>query len=148
MHEIIDRQTFVFSIDMASLAVANKSYIQTAVNLRFAADELVLKALTYQGIPASAGGTDDTDDMVQIWCNLTNDGLLTAFPNNTAFQSFADLHFTLNNTFQSGNVVFQFQQTANGSPFYYNPQDPIVEAGTSHTNGILSFTVEFLKHDK
>ena len=151
MREIIDRQTFVFSIDMNGLAVNNQSYIQSAVNLRFPADELVLKSLTYKVIPAAAGGTDDVDDVVQIWCNIINDGLMTAFPNNTAFLSYADLHFTINNTFQTGNLVFQFQQTANGAPFYYNPQASIVAPGapgTSNTNGILSFTIEFLKHNK
>jgi hypothetical protein len=144
MREIIERQTLVFSIDMNTLAVANQSQIQTAVNLRFAADELVLKSLAYTEV----AGTPDADDMVQIWCNITNDGLLTAFPNNIGFLQQLDNHFTINNTFQTGNITFQFQQTANGAPFYYNPQAPIAAAGVSNTNGILSFTLEFLKHSK
>ena len=144
---IHDRQTLIFSVDMGTLALASTSQIQCPVNLRFAADEVILKSICYNTIAA----TPDTDDMVQIWCNITNDGLLTSFPNNTAFLSYADIYFKLNNTFQTGNITFQFQQTANGAPFYYNPQAPIVDPGPpplSHTNGILSFTLQFIKHAK
>ena len=69
----------------------------TPVNLRFAADELILKSLTYN---SDAAHPDANDDLVQIWCNITNDGLITAFPNNSTFNQQYNTHFRLNNTFQ------------------------------------------------
>jgi hypothetical protein len=147
MRDIIDRQTFVICVDLFSLAVANgKAIIQSPMNLRFAADELILKSLMYNVVAS----TPDTDDAVQIWCNITNDNLLTAFPNNTAVLQYPDLHFKLSNTFQTGNLVLQFQQTASNPSFFYNPQPPIVDpvTGTSNTNGLLSITIEFIKYAK
>ena len=73
MTNVIDRQTVVFSINLALLL---PSVAQIPMNLRFAADELVLKSLTY-----SPGGVADVGDMVQIWCSLTNDNLMGTFPN-------------------------------------------------------------------
>jgi len=146
MKNIIERQTFVFSVDFQSLINDNTSKIVSPINLRFAADELIFKSIAYNSVTA----TPDIDDVVQIWCNITNDALLTAFPNTSSAVHYTDLHFSLSNTFQTGNVVFEFQQTANGGPFYYNPQPGVVQ-GTppaSNTNGILSFTVEFVKHSK
>jgi hypothetical protein len=141
MNHIIDRQTFVFSVNLNGL---NPSLIQTQVNLRFAADELILKNLTYNNV-----GAGDTDDVVQIWCDRTNDGLLCSFGNNTTIYQYHDDRFRLNNTFQTGNITFQFQQTASGAPFYYNPQ-PLIssQGGGSHTVGVVSFTVEFIKYSK
>ena len=55
---VIDRQTFVFSVNLNAL---NPSQIQTPVNLRFVAYSTVV-------------ATPDTNNLVQIWCNLTNDG--------------------------------------------------------------------------
>ena len=141
---ISDRQTIVISVDLFNL---NPSQIQVPINLRFAAEELILKSISYNAVTAHA----DTDDAVQIWCDRTNDGLLTSFPNNTAFLSFCDLHFRLNNTFQTGNMTFQFQKTnAYTAPFYYNPQ-PLISDGAAPakvSQGILSFTIEFVKYFK
>ena len=58
MTNVIDRQTVVFSINLALLL---PSVAQIPMNLRFAADELVLKSITY-----SPGAVLDTGDMVQI----------------------------------------------------------------------------------
>jgi len=144
MSNIIDRQTFVISVNLNGLS---PSLIQVPINLRFAADELILKALSYKSVAANA----DTDNMVQIWCSITNDGLIGSFPNNTAVFQTCDSHFIISNTFQTGNVTFQFQKTnAYTAPFYYNPQS-LISDGTAPANvtrGILSFTIEFVKHSK
>ena len=141
---VIDRQTFVFSVNLNAL---NPSQIQTPVNLRFVAHELILKSLSYSTVNA----TPDAKNLVQIWCNLTNDGLLTSFPNNQVLCTFPDLHFTLNNNFQAGNIIFQFQKTtAYNDPLFYNPQPLIsdVTAPVNVTRGIVSFTIEFVKYLK
>ena len=64
-----------------------------------------------------------------------------------------DEHFTLSNKyFQTGQIVFEFQQTAAPqpatSPVWYNPQAGIVSGGASNTNGTVSFTIEFVKYAK
>ena len=147
---VIDRQTFVFSVNLNAL---NPSQIQTPINLRFVAHELILKSLSYSTVNA----TPDTKNLVQIWCNLTNDGLLTSFPNNQVLCTFPDLHFTLNNNFQAGNIIFQFQKTmAYKAPIYYNPQSLISYVANppdpldpdNVTRGIVSFTIEFVKYLK
>ena len=62
-----------------------------------------------------------------------------------------DQHCALCNTFQTGNITFQFQKTnAYIEPFYYNPQ-PLISDQTEPiniTSGIVSFTIEFVKHAK
>ncbi len=142
MSNILDRQTFVFSINMNLLT--NTSKIQSAIQLRFVADEMILKSISYKVRAATA----DTDNMVQIWCNMINDNLMVAFPNNSSYIQAMDLHFRVNNVCQTGSIEFQFQQTALGAPLYYNPQNGIVTAGVSQTNGILCFTIEFVKYVK
>ena len=138
MTNVIDRQTVVFSINLALLL---PSVAQIPMNLRFAADELVLKSITY-----SPGAVLDVGDMVQIWCSLTNDNLIATFPNGVGLSYQHDEYFRLSNSFQTGNITFQFQTTINGAPFYYNPQTLIsVGAVVGNTKGIVSFTVEFLK---
>lgn len=137
MSQIIDRQTFVISVNFATIP----SQLQIPMNLRFSADELVLKSINY-----NVSGAVDTADIIQIWCNLTHDGLIGSFPNDgVIFQTHND-HFRLNNNFQSGNMILQFQQTSNGSPFYYNPQ-PLITANTN-TKGIGVITIEFIKYEK
>lgn len=140
---IIERQTFVFSVDFADLLLAGTSQIKPNLNLRFAADTLVLKAVVYQERAVA-----DTADVVQIWCDKAQDNIIGSFPNNGPVQQQHNEHFSLNGTFQNGEIVFEFQQTANGAPFYYNPQPGIMQGGASNTNGIVSFTIEFLRHDK
>ena len=146
MATVIDRQTLVISVNLNTMTLINTpSEIQVPVNLRFAADELIFKWLSYKAVAANG----DTDDVVQIWCNVTNDGIIGSFPNNSAVNQGPDAHFTLNNTFQTGYLVFQFQQTAAyNPPFYYNPQPLISAQNPSHTRGILSFTIEFVKYLK
>jgi len=112
MREIIDRQTFVISVNFATFVPGPpevRSQVTLPMNLRFAADELVLKSLAYGG-----GGTD-LADVVQIWCNLTNDGLIGAFPNTIQFSQMHDEHFSISNNFQTGNLVLQFQETDRGA---------------------------------
>lgn len=140
---IIDRQTLLVSVNLLNLV---PSQIQMPVNLRFAADELVLKSIVYN----VAAGVD-VDNVVLIWCSITNDGLIGSFANNSVFNRKCNEHFTINNTFQTGNITFQFQKTAAYTvPFYYNPQPLISDATVpvNVTGGVLSFAIEFLKHAK
>lgn len=147
MRDIIDRQTFVFSCGPLN---TDPSQFQTPMNLRFAADAMVLKSISY----ADTSGID-VADVVQIWCNITNDNLIGAFPNSggqhTPIFLQCDQYFILSNTFQTGNLMFQFQQTQSGAarPFLYNPQ-PLIsdQIGGSNTNGVVVLTIEFLKHSK
>jgi len=74
MSVVIDRQTIIFSVNMSSIDT-----ISTPMNLRFAADELILKSISY-----NVASRVDTPTVVQIWCNITNDNLIGTFPNNTA----------------------------------------------------------------
>ena len=146
MKEIIDRQTLLFSVNLNGL---NPSQIEAAVNLRFASDALILKSLVYNAVT----GADD-NKVVQIWCGIIEDGLMAAFPNNSAVNNYPDQHFKINNTFQNGNIKFQFQKT-NTNPnidnrIYSNPQplisDPAVPTNT--TTGTLAFLLEFVKYAK
>ena len=112
-------------------------------------DELILKALEYNTLINA-----DIADVMQIWCSITNDNLIASFPNNAVIYQHHDSHFTLCNTFQTGVITFQFQQTkAAIAPFYYTPQ-PLISSqltgavGGSNTRGVVSFTIEFVKYSK
>ena len=147
MH-ILDRQTFVFSVDFNNFNGNTPSEIKTGVNLRFNADELILKSIVYN----TRTGDPDTDDVIQIWCDQTDDNLLAAFPNGaTVFQQH-DEHFRISKKFQSGVIQFQFQNTDKPATFYYSPQplltDGLVGTAKTTTLGILSFTIEFVKLSK
>ena len=50
MTNIMDRQTFVFSVD---LNLVGSAVMQTLMNLRFAADELIVKSISYNVDPAN-----------------------------------------------------------------------------------------------
>lgn len=135
MNQIIDRQTFIFSVN---LNVVGNEVIKTPVNLRFAADELILKSISYNVNPTNA----DAANVTQIWCNITNDNLIGSFPNNAAVFQQHNESFRISNTFQTGNFELQFQKTGtNIAPFYYNPQ-PLI--GTE-TRGVVAITIEFVK---
>ena len=137
MSEIIDRQTFIFSVNFAN---AGAAIMQTPMNLRFAADALILKSISYNVPPAT-----DTAEVVQIWCNITNDNLIGSFPNDIAVYQRHDEYFTISNTFQTGIFELQFQQCDNNTgPIYYNPQ-PLIG---NNTQGVVAITIEFVKHDK
>ncbi len=145
-NNIADRQTVVISINCATFNLAGvKSEVTLPMNLRFAADELVVKNISYIG-----PGTD-LPDVVQIWCNITTDGLIGSFPNSgnnslPTFPSSAN-HFRINNTFQYGNFVLQLQQTGGTAATIasYNPQPLISSLAAQTTFGIVSITLEFLK---
>lgn len=144
MTNIIDRQTLVFSFNLSTLL---PSIASVPINLRFAADELVLKYVSYTPFPLPpAPGVGDIADMVQIWCNKTNDNLLTAFPNNLGQSNQHDEHFRLSNSLQNESITFAFQTTANGAPLFTNPQ-PLISPDTvvGNTKGIVCLTIEFLK---
>ena len=74
---IIERQTFIISVNFNTMTGVVYSQVQLPINLRFAADELVLKSIIYN----NTGAVADVDDVIQIWCNLTSDNLIGAFPN-------------------------------------------------------------------
>ena len=134
---IIDRQTLIFSINLAKTKI-----MQTPVALRFAADELILKQISY-----NVAAAVDTPSVVQIWCNITHDNLIGTFPNDSAVWQIHDHHFKISNTFQTGVFELQFQQTGNNSgqnTIYYNPQ-PLI---TNGTQGVVSITIEFVKYAK
>lgn len=146
---ITNRKTFVFSVDCAKLVIAGTSKIRTTLDLSFDADTLVLKNISYNETTA------DTADVVQIVCNKTQDGIIGSFPNKSSYSTQHNEYFPLSGPFQIGAIEFEFQQTRSGSPLYFLPQAGIVTFNnavppvpSSNTNGTVSFTIEFLKHDK
>jgi hypothetical protein len=151
MDNILERQTFVISVNLATLNDAtHPSQVTLPMNLRFAADELILKSICYNSLAANA----DIPDSVQIWCNITNDNLIGAFANSPSnlgdpspVNQMFNSHFRINNTFQTGNFVLQFQNTSLGAPASYNPQS-LISSTTQHTFGTVVLTIEFVKHSK
>lgn len=145
MRHIIDRQTFIISTNLTTLTGLIPSIVTLPMNLRFVADELILKSIIYN----NTGGTIDTDDIVQISCNITNDNLIGAFPNSAANRQpiflMLDQHFSISNKFQSGNFQLQFQNTSLGNPASYNPQS-LISSTAQHTYGTVVLTIEFVKY--
>ncbi len=148
MSNIADRQTVVVSINCATFHVPGgvPSVVTLPMNLRFAANELVVKNISY------IGAATDVSDVVQIWCNITNDGLIGSFPNsgtNNLIPVFisCDNHFKINNNFQIGNFVLELQQTGGpaGTPASYNTQPLISSLAAQSTFGKVVITLEFLK---
>lgn len=155
MREVIDRQTFIITantFNMTSTGGANNipSIVTLPMNLRFAADSLIIKQISYSPITAA----QDVGDMLLIWCNLTNDGMIASIPNGASNMIPLTSHhadfFSLTNTFQYGNLVLQIQSgsydPANGFNYSYNPGALISTQNPQQTFGILSLTVEFLRH--
>lgn len=144
MTNIIDRQTFIISVNLFTFAPGPPevpSQVTLPMNLRFAADELIVKSIAY----STRNASNDIEDTIQIWCNITNDNLIGSFPNSLNIQVQHDDHFRLNNTFQTGNLVLQFQQTATGNPASYQPQPLISSQNPQQTFGKVSITIEFVK---
>lgn len=127
---VADRQTFVFSINFGAT-----NQIQTFLNLRFSADELIVKSIVYN-VAANA----DTVGVVQIYCNVTNDSLIGAFGNDGLTAQQSNCHFRLNNSFQTGNFVLQFQKAGADTNFHYNPT-----ALDTNSHGVAAVTIEFVK---
>lgn len=153
---IVDRQTFVISINCDTFndaaAIPIPSRVILPMTLRFPADEIILKSISYH--PVIAGGAvTDIDDVIQIWCNITNDNLIGAFPNTNCFCYQHNEHFRINNTFQNGNFELQLLGTdgsINNVPNYasiasYNPQRFISSQVPLRTKGTVILTIEFVK---
>ena len=90
----------------------------------------------------------DLDDVIQVWCNIKNDNIIGAFPNAIQSSQMHNTHFTINNTFQTGNFVLQFQQTDLGNPASYNPQALISSQAAQRSFNTVVITIEFVKHQK
>ena len=163
MKEITDRQTFVISVNLFTFlttgaGVETKSQVQLLMNLRFAAEEVIIKNITYCGAITPNAATADISDIVQIWCNMTNDEMIGSFPNvgnsvaKLPIYSSHNNHFRINNTFQTGNFILQFQQTgitaASANPASYNPQPLISSLAAQSSFGVVVLTIEFVKYSK
>ena len=128
------------------------------MNLRFAAEEVIIKNITYCGAITPNAAIQDIADIVQIWCNITNDGIIGSFPNvgngvaKFPIYSSHNDHFRINNTFQTGNFILQFQQTgiigALANPASYNPQPLISSLAAQSSFGVVVLTIEFVKYSK
>lgn len=138
MSNIVDRQTFVLSFNFDTLLPSSAN---VPITLRFRADEMVLKSISYSPQDAVA----DIANVVQIWCSKTNDQLIGSFPNKIGQNYSHDEHFRLSNGLQNEIITFAFQNTSNSAPSFSNPQSLISEAVVGDTKGILTMTVEFLK---
>ena len=158
MKNIVDRQTFVISVNLgrftpkAGAVPEVLSIANLPMNLRFAADTLVVKSIGYSG----ATGAADVEDMVQVWCNITNDNIIATFPNTNNIQTQHNSYFSISNKFQTGLFVLQFQETngtldnvpTNGPIASYLPQRLISSQDPQKTKGVVCLTIEFLKHEK
>lgn len=154
MPKIIDRQTFVITANTFNMNTAvpaanpTASIINLPLVLRFAADSLIVKQISYS--PSAA--TPDAGDMLLIYCNLTNDKLIASIPNGSSnvipLAAHHDDYFSLSNTFQSGTLVLQIQSGTIPALIYYSsdPQPLISLQNPQKTYGILSLTIEFQKH--
>ena len=148
MSNIIDRQTLIISVNLVTFTIVGGvetlAQVTLPMNLRFAADELILKSIIYN----NTGPNGDVDDNVQIWCNITNDNLIGAFP-NTPLQNpiivSLNQHYRIANSFQTGNFVLQFQNTTLGGPASYNPQSLISTNVPQRTKGTVVLTFDFVK---
>ena len=144
MTNVADRQTFVIStaLILMNTVTHNLAQVQLQMNLRFAADELILKSISYSN---NVIVYPDISNVVGIWCNVTNDGLIGAFPNsgNASYQHHD--HFRINNTFQTGNFILQFLQTDTANPASYTPQAMISSQNPQQTFGTVTLTIEFIK---
>ena len=100
MTRIVNRQSFVFCFDFDGSVLP--SIINTNLNLRFQADEMVVKSITY----AMETNSVDTSELIQIWCNITSDNIIGAFPNLDPNTQSPNHHFTVNK-FQTGSFVLR-----------------------------------------
>ena len=142
--DIIERQTVVISINCNTMNPTGiSSQVTLPMNLRFAADELVVKNIAYSANSA----TNDVSNTVQIACLQTNDNLIGCFPNSNTFAVSHNDHFKLNNKFQVGNLSLQLQGT-DGSVASFNPQGLISQQSPQRTFGVVVLTIEFIKYDK
>jgi hypothetical protein len=151
MSNIIDTQTIVLSVNFNTLTinggVEKQSIIIVPINLRFAADCLLLKSISY-----SPNEKTDLQDIIQIGCNITNDNIIGAFPNFNNFTYEHNDYLRLNNTFQTGNLQLNFMTTENaytdgafGAVATINPQRLISNQVPQRTFGVGVFTFQFLK---
>ena len=153
MSNIINRKTYIISVNLITLTGAVPSQVTLPLDLTFAADELVVKSLAY----SSLAGNADVNDLVQIACNITNDNLICAFPNTLMFSEVHDEHFAINNSFSGGNLTLQFQGTDGliteigpvfASSASFRPQRLISAQVPQRTKGTLVLTIEFVKYAK
>lgn len=147
MKVIAERQLVVIS---ASLATQNN--IKVPIELRFNADEVILKNITYASTPVG----DNSSGVINIFSNLTADPIIGSFPtgwNNftnavpvTTFygsvSSYFEQYLTLANKFRVGIVNFQFQQPAGTTPYVGN--SPLIAANTFL--GTVTFTLDFIRY--
>lgn len=135
---VVDRQTIVLSFNLTTLL---PSIAEVPINLRFKADELVVKSLSY-----SLDAVADVPNMVQIWCNKTVDNLIATFPNAIPISVHHDTHFRLSNSLQNETITIEFQKTQFSAPSFQNPQQ-LISPGNAvgDTKGIVCLTLEFLK---
>ncbi len=153
---IIDRQTIIISVNLYTCTGLVASQVALPLNLRFAANEVVVKNISYVGAIPPNAAVADIQDIVNIWCDRTNDGLIGSFPNSSnngtegnSISCQHNEHFSLSNTFQTGNFGLQFQQSGAGGRFSTfassDPQPLISQLATQTTFGVVSITLEFLK---
>ena len=154
MSNIINRKTYIISVNLITLTGAVPSQVTLPLDLTFAADELVVKSLAY----SSLAGNADVNDLVQIACNITNNNLICAFPNTLMFSEVHDEHFAINNSFSGENLTLQFQGTDGlitegppivfSSPASFRSQRLISAQVPQRTKGTVVLTIEFVKYDK
>lgn len=135
MSKIVDRQSFLFSFKFNGTVYP--SILRTNLFLRFQADELVVKSITYSTDPA----TNDTVELCQIWCNIVNDNLIGSFPNFAPNTQSPNHHFTMSK-FQQGEFVLAFQTSTPSN--YYSSQDLL--SSLAYTYGTVAIAIEFIKY--
>ena len=100
MNQIIDRQSFVISVNVRTLTgVDHPSQVSLPMNSRFAADALVLRSIIYDGDEV------DLNDVIQVWCNITYDELIAASTNDKQSTQVCNSFLKISNAFQTGNFL-------------------------------------------
>ena len=82
--------------------------------------------------------------------------MIGSFSNANNFTVRHDEHFTISNSFQTGNLILQFQGTDGslnnvpdyGNPGSHNPQRLISNQSPKRTFGTVVLTIEFVKYGK
>jgi hypothetical protein len=140
---IVERQTIVISNNMQ-----DSTDINVPIDLRFYADEMILKEIVFN----SAGNAVVTT--VLIWSNLPIDQVIGVFSSGSIISDAAiptfsgapivrpNNHFQLSSRFKTGVVNFQFQEPNDTAPFIGGKY---MAAGT--INGTVTFTLEFVRHE-
>lgn len=129
------------SVNIATdLSVLGNNNFNVNFNLRFAPDEVIVRAINY-----SDKGTADVDKFgCQIVTDIVDDQVIGLFSSGvTTFQSMGS-HFHISRRGRLATANFQIQYAPSAAQGHIGNGDLV----TPSVQGDLSFQLEFVKHDE